>query len=124
MKEKHGDWLYIIVIFIIGSIIFFLIPIILGSSNSVNVKYREDNVDISADRFEEFDTSKSSFIRGAWYDEGNNYMIINLSGTYYHYCGKPRSSWDSFKSASSLGEYYNQRIKGSYDCRIYAVPDY
>lgn len=88
----------------------------------VSVKYRSDPVDISS--FEHLDTSKSSWVRGAWYDSGNKYMIINLSGTNYHYCSMPNSVWRNFKSASSFGSHYNGYIKGNYDCRVYPIPEY
>ena len=54
------------------------------------IKYRQTQVDIADLRFEYLDTSRSSFVRGAWYDENNSYMIIGLAGTYYHYCRMPR----------------------------------
>jgi len=92
--------------------------------NYIKVKYREDLVDIGNPRFEYLDTSRSSFIRGAWYDEDNNYMIINLKGTYYHYCGLPLKIWIDFKRADSFGTYYNKYIKGNYDCRCNYVPWY
>ncbi len=94
------------------------------TSNYINIRYRSDNVDIAHPRFEYLNTARSSWIRGAWYDEKNGYMIINLNGVYYHYCSMPRSVWNSFKSASSFGTFYNQRIKGMYDCRIHPVPQY
>jgi len=92
--------------------------------NFVNIKYRDDPVDIANERFEALDTSKSSVVRGAWYDVDNNYMVINLNGTYYHYCGMPIIAWTSLKSADSFGSHYNKYIKGSYDCRNNYVPDY
>lgn len=73
--------------------------------------------------FEYFPTS-SSFVNGLWYDQSNQYMIILLNSTYYHYCRLPLSEWRSFKSADSFGTYYNQRIKGNYDCRQGYVPSY
>lgn len=88
------------------------------------VKYRLTPVDISHPRFKYLDTSRSSFVTGAWYDETNSYMIIGLSGTYYHYCRMPRSAWDSFRHADSLGRHYNSFIKGRYDCRLGGVPEY
>lgn len=94
------------------------------SEQKVYVKYRDSSVDIAHLRFEYLDTSKSSWVKGAWYDDDNGYMIINLNGTYYHYCSMPEPAWNSFKSASSFGTFYNQSIKGSYDCRIYPVPQY
>lgn len=90
----------------------------------IYVKYRNDPIDISHPRFEHLDTSKSSLVKGAWYDEENRYMIINLSGTYYHYCSLPITTWSLFKSAGSFGIFYNNFIKSRYDCRTYPVPEY
>ena len=84
-------------------------------SNFVNIKYRDTAVDIAA--FETFDTSKSSLVRGAWYDSDNKYMVVKLNNTYYQYCEFPKSSWSSFKKASSFGTYFNKNIKGNYDCK-------
>ncbi len=80
----------------------------------VDVKYCDEPVDIAL--FEELDTSKSSWVRGAWYDAENEYMVINLSGTYYHYCSLPLSIWEDFKSASSFGSEFNKNIKGKFAC--------
>ncbi|MBT3705074.1 KTSC domain-containing protein [Candidatus Peregrinibacteria bacterium] len=51
-------------------------------------------------------------------------MVINLNGTYYHYCGMPSSAWSSFERADSFGTYYNKYIEGDYDCRYNYVPTY
>jgi hypothetical protein len=50
------------------------------------VKYRQTPVDLADRRFEYLDTSRSSFITGAWYDGSNSYMVIGLRGTYYFDC--------------------------------------
>jgi hypothetical protein len=94
------------------------------TSNYITVKYRDDQVDIANSRWEKLDTTGSSIVNGSWYDSQNKYMIINLSGTYYHYCSLPPSTWSSFKKASSFGSYYNSNIKGKYDCRVNPVPNY
>lgn len=91
-------------------------------TNYVTVKYRNDPVDIA--NFEELDTSKSSFVRGAWYDETNEYMIIDLNGIKYHYCGLPSSERDGLNNADSFGTYYNSYIKWNYDCRNWGMPSY
>ena len=88
------------------------------------VKYRQTTVDLADSRFEYLDTSKSSFVTGAWYDRINSYMVIGLRGTYYHYCRMPKNAWDSFRSADSFGRHYNAVIKGNYDCRLGGVPAY
>ena len=95
-----------------------------NGSNFVKIEYRSDKVDVSNSIFEYQDTSKSSFVDGAWYDSSNSYMIIKLNSKYYHYCGLSSSIWNNFTSATSYGTYYNSNIKGSYDCRDGVVPDY
>ena len=88
----------------------------------VTIKYRADPVDVSG--FESVDRSQSSFVRGAWYDDSNEYLVIRLSTTNYHYCRLPASVWVAFKSAGSFGRFYNQMIKGRYDCRLGGIPSY
>src|SRR5262249_15042058 len=88
------------------------------------IKYRQTPVDLADRRFEYLDTSRSSFITGAWYDSSNSYMVIGLRGSYYHYCRMPRNAWNSFQVADSLGRHYNAFIKGNYDCRLAGVPVY
>lgn len=92
--------------------------------NYIIIKYRDDSVDVGNPRFEYLNTSKSSFVRGAWYDSVNKYMIINLNGTNYHYCGLPASTWSSFKNADSFGTYHETHIYKNYDCRNNHVPIY
>lgn len=91
-------------------------------TNYVTVKYRDDAVDIAS--FESLDTSNSSMVRGAWYDEANQYMIIDLNWVKYHYCRFPNDVWNSFKVADSFGTYYSSYIKWNYDCRNWGVPSY
>jgi len=111
---------------ITGAILLFFAAIwaFRGSTGSeyVNVKYRDTKVDVAS--FEYLDGGDSSFVREAWYDDNNQYMIINLNGTNYHYCGLPSSTWDSLRESSSLGSFYNSSIKGHYDCRVNPVPSY
>ncbi len=94
------------------------------NNNYIWIKYRDTPVNINNGRFEYLDTYRSSFIRGAWYDAQNRYMIIKLKSTYYHYCGLPKSVWYKFKMANSYGKFYNGYIKGNYDCRHGYVPSY
>jgi hypothetical protein len=106
---------------IVGSL--FATPI---RAETVDVKYR-GTVDLKP--FACNDTSRSSFIQRVCYDKAQNYMLINLRGTYYHYCELPATTFDAFLAASSMGQFYNQRIKGSgvdgpFDCRTHRVPSY
>ncbi len=108
-------------------LLVLFIPIICFSSNIIWVKYRSTPIDLDNRQFELHDTSVSSWIRGVWYDKGNDYLIINLSGTYYHYCGVPTRIWSiykNFKQHQSYGRAYRNYLKGQYDCRLGYVPDY
>jgi hypothetical protein len=74
-------------------------------SETVDVKYRGP-VDLK--RFECRDTLRSSFIQRVCYDKPQSYMIINLKGTYYHYCELPPATFDALVGAPSMGQFYNQ----------------
>jgi hypothetical protein len=95
-----------------------------SKQNYVAVQYRKDSVNLDSSYFEYLNTSKSSFIEGAWYDKSNSYLIMNINGKYYHYCETPKSIWAELQKASSFGSYYNANIKGNYDCREHSVPSY
>jgi hypothetical protein len=87
-------------------------------SETVEVKYRGP-VDLKA--FECRDINRSSFVQRVCYDKAQSYMIISLRGTYYHYCEFPTATFDALMGAPSMGQFYNQNIKGSgsdgpYDC--------
>jgi hypothetical protein len=95
-------------------------------SETVDVKYR-GQVDLKT--FDCRDTPRSSFILRVCYDKPQSYMIINLKGTYYHYCELPAATYDALMGAPSMGQFYNQSIKGTgsdgpYDCRMHRVPSY
>ena len=93
------------------------------TERNIEVKYRASAVDLN--NFEEINTAKSTFIKEAFYDTNNNYFIIKLQNTYYHYCNFPSDLWDDFKQAQSFGQYYTSNIKGKYDCEEnWIVPEY
>jgi hypothetical protein len=61
------------------------------------------------------------------YDKAQSYMTISLRGVDYHYCELSAPTFDSLMGAPSVGQFYNQNIKGSgydgpYDCRTHRVP--
>jgi KTSC domain len=95
-------------------------------AESVNVKYR-GIVDLKP--FACTDITRSSFIQRVCYDKTQSYMLIDLRGVYYHYCGLPAAILEAFMAAPSMGQFYNQNIKGSgtdgpFDCRTHRVPEY
>ena len=83
-----------------------------------------DPVDVADPQFVYLDGGQSSTVDAAFYDAGTRYMIISLDGTAYHCCAMSQSTWSQFTAASSLGSFYRDLIKGSYDCRTGLVPQY
>jgi hypothetical protein len=56
-------------------------------------------------------------------------MLIKLNETYYHYCELPAAVLEQFMAAQSMGQFYNQNIKGwgsdgPFDCRTHRFPNY
>lgn len=95
-------------------------------SELADVRYRGP-VDLKT--FDCRDTPRSTFVQRVCYDKPKSYMIINLRGTNYHYCELPASTYNALMAAPSMGQFFNQSIKGSgsdgpYDCRTRRVPTY
>jgi hypothetical protein len=95
-------------------------------SETVDVKYRGA---VELKPFTCTDTPRSSFIQRVRYDKAQSYMLINLRGKYYHYCELPAATFDAFMVAPSMGQFYNQKIKGNgsdgpFDCRTHRMPAY
>src|SRR5262249_11423304 len=87
----------------------------------VFVKYRGP-VDLAPFQCES--VTRSSLVRRVCYDQQEQYMIINLNGTYHHYCEIGPTVVANLLRAESMGRYYNAAIKGNFDCRVYRVPPY
>jgi hypothetical protein len=80
-------------------------------------------------RFACQDITRSSVVNRLCYDAPNQYVIVQLKTTYYHYCEMPKTTLDKWLSASSMGQFYDASIKGTgkdgpYDCRTHRVPKY
>lgn len=92
-----------------------------GRAETVEVKYRGL---VPLDHFACKAVERSSFIRRVCFDAANDYMVIRLNDTYYHYCGINKATVDSLLVADSMGRFYNASIKGRFDCRTARVPTY
>lgn len=62
-------------------------------------------------------TSSSLVHRICYRESGGGIAIVLLRDTYYAYCGVPAAVMTGWLNSSSLGRYFNQNIKGVYDCR-------
>ena len=91
------------------------------NTETVYVKYRGP-VDLSPFGCEWI--TRSSFVQRLCYDASEQYVIVNLRGTYYHYCEVPASVVAAWRNAESIGGFYNASVKGRFDCRVLRVPSY
>ena len=104
---------------VIGLMLLILPSVALAEK--VNVKYRGE-VDLGP--FTCHTIQQSSFVNRVCYDSANSYMLISLKGTYYHYCAIDAATVNALLQANSIGTYYNQNIKGRFDCRVNKIPVY
>jgi hypothetical protein len=90
-------------------------------AETVFVKYR-GSLDLQP--FECEWITRSSLVTRLCYDHDQQYLVVNLNGTYYHYCAIPPRVVDAWRSAESMGRFFNQQVKGRFDCRVSPPPDY
>lgn len=103
------------------SVLFLFLILGQASAETVFVKYRGP-VDLAPFKCET--VTRSSLVRRVCYDSREQYMIINLQGTYYHYCEIDSRTVGQLLGAESKGRFYIAVIKGRFDCRIGRVPAY
>ena len=92
-----------------------------ANAETVFVKYR-GIVDLAP--FQCQDVERSSLVTRICYDRREQYLIIGLLGTYYHYCEIDSETISGLKTVQSMGRFYNSYIKGNFDCRIHKMPTY
>jgi len=91
------------------------------AEQTVDVKYRGP---VSLAPFACEAITRSSFIKNVCYDAKNTYMLIDLKGTWYHYCEIDQGTVSGLLKAESMGHFFNDSIKGRFDCRTHRVPAY
>ena len=92
-------------------------------ANWISVKYRDTPVDLSA--MEPLLIQPSGDLLAAWYDSDYEYLVVNLRGVYYHYCGFPSADAVDLEESTAGASFYRENIRGSFDCRIQGtIPDY
>ena len=91
------------------------------SAEIISVKYRGP---VSLAPFKCDEITRSSFINRVCYDAANSYMLINLSGTWYHYCELDPDTLANLMAAESMGRFFDKSIKKQFDCRTHHIPQY
>lgn len=104
---------------VLGLAIGLAAPINAQAGEVVMVKYR-GSVDLAPFACEF--VQRSSVVQRLCYDKREQYVIVNLSGTYYHYCEVPASLVTAWRGADSMGRFYDQNVKGRFDFRVNRVP--
>jgi hypothetical protein len=107
------------------SLIAFLLTAPVGSE-TVDVRER-GTIDLAT--FECHDINRSSLIQRVCYDHAQRYLIVGISGRYDDYCELTQPTFDGFMTAPSMGQFFNQKIRGSgssdrYDCRTHRRPNH
>ena len=68
--------------------------------------------------------SRSANVKRICYDEPHQYLLVSLSGIWYHYCGVTPATVSAWKKASSKGRYYNDSVRSNFDCTVVPPPSY
>ena len=101
--------------------IFLVVFSIPTMAESVYVKYRGE---VNLAPFSCEWVSRSSLVKRLCYDQKEQYVIVQLKSTYYHYCEVPSGVVSNWRNADSMGRYYSTNMKGRYDCRVNLLPEY
>lgn len=68
--------------------------------------------------------SRSPNVKRICYDEPRQYALVSLNGIWYHFCGVPVATINAWKKSSSKGRYYNDNVRGNFDCTVTSAPSY
>ncbi|MBD2564250.1 MULTISPECIES: KTSC domain-containing protein [Nostoc] len=67
----------------------------------------------------------SSMAMAVGYDRDEHILQVEFqSGAVYQYLGVDEDTWEDLHSCDSIGSFFNQEIKGRYDCDRLDHPDY
>lgn len=92
-----------------------------ASAERVYVKARGE-VDLAPFKCETI--TRSANVKRICYDEREAYVLVSLKGIWYHFCGVPPATVTSWRKAASKGRYYNDTIRGNFDCSVTSAPLY
>ncbi|MEH1967752.1 MULTISPECIES: KTSC domain-containing protein [unclassified Nostoc] len=67
----------------------------------------------------------SSMAMAVGYDRNERILQVEFqSGSVYQYLGVDEDTWEDLHSSDSIGNFFNQEIKGRYDCDRLDSADY
>jgi hypothetical protein len=105
-------------------VVCFLLFAYGAPARDIDVKFHDDSVNVDNGNFVEMDLISSSLVKEIFYDESNQYLLVRVKNTFYHYCNIPQKYIHDWIHASSLGRYYTDIIKGDFGCIGKSIPYY
>ena len=82
---------------------------IAAAAETVTVKYRGP---VPLDTFQCATIDRSSLVQRVCYDAAQQYMVILLKGTYYHYCEIGQGTVDALLAADIHGQVFQCQYQG------------
>jgi hypothetical protein len=79
-------------------------------------------VDLTPFQCETIAARNSPNVRRICYDANRQYVLVSLSGVWYHYCGVPPATVSEWRRSNSKGRYYNDHIRSGFDCTPTEAP--
>ena len=79
-------------------------------------------VDLTPFQCETIAARNSPNVRRICYDASRQYVLVSLSGVWYHYCGVPPATVSEWRRSASKGRYYNDHIRSGFDCTPTEAP--
>jgi hypothetical protein len=94
-----------------------------ASAERAYIKSRGE-VDLAPFRCEMF--SRSPNVNRICYDAGPQYLLVSVKGIWYHFCDVPGSAVTAWQQvpARAKGQYYNDAVRGRFDCSTAGFPRY
>lgn len=96
----------------------------LGGAAHAERVYVKARGEVDLAPFQCTNVSRSANVKRICYDERETYVLVSLKGIWYHFCGVPAATVTSWKKAASKGRYYNDTIRGNFDCSVTSAPSY
>jgi hypothetical protein len=96
------------------------------TSNAAHAErvYVKARGEVDLQPFQCVSVARSENVKRICYDEREAYVLVSLKGIWYHFCGVPSTTVASWKKARSKGRYYNDTIRGNFDCSVTPAPLY
>ncbi len=99
----------------------FFLQVTSPSAGAETVSVRNRGI-LNLDRFDCEWVTDSPLIERICYQTTTNYLLLNLAGTYVHYCRIAPGIVNGLRQNPEKERYFNQFIKARYDCRAGGVP--